>query len=326
MKIAIIGSGLAGLSTCYHLLQSKGNTIDLFYDSSQKHGASFAATGLLHPYPGPFMRSYPYYKGLIDQSMQIVRHMETHFGKQIILNEKVLRPLIPTIESSKKKILRRYPHLEQMDSRSEALPYSLLKQPYFTLDHSYTLDTPLYLKLLFDWIQSNGVKCMDQQIDHIDSLRKEYDRIIVCTGGQTPNIKGLPPIPLTLIKGQALDIQTKSMDASVSIAGKGYFCPTSSSNIWKLGATYEKQFTDPSPDLNKAFELIVQKASIYLNYPLEKAQVVGVQSGLRAFLPTKRPVTCYLDPQLILCCGLGSKGLLYHGHLGYQTAHLVGLI
>lgn len=326
MKIAVIGAGLAGLSTCYHLLQSKGHTIDLFYSPSQKHGASFAATGLLHPYPGPFMRSYPYYKGLIEHSMRIVRHMETHFDKQIVLNEKVIRPLIPTIASSKKKILRRYPHLEQMDSRTKDLPLSFLKQPYFTLDNSYTLDTPLYLKLLFDWIQSSGAKCIDQQIDHIDTMKKDYDRIIVCTGGQTPNIKGLPPLPLTLIKGQALDIKTDSMDTSISIAGKGYFCPTSSNNVWKLGATYEMQFTDAFPELNKAFELIVQKSNNYLNYPLEKDQVVGVQSGLRAFLPTKRPITCHLDPQLILCCGLGSKGLLYHGHLGYQTAHLVGFI
>src|SRR5690606_15119437 len=53
MKVAIVGAGYAGLSLCWHLLETRGVEVTVF-DEGSGEGASVASTGLLHPFPGKF--------------------------------------------------------------------------------------------------------------------------------------------------------------------------------------------------------------------------------------------------------------------------------
>lgn len=323
MKIAIVGAGLAGLSSCFHLSQHTPYSIDLFYDPNAIHGASSAAVGLLHPYPGPFMKSYTYYRHLIKCSINQVQQLERTYNQSLIINHTIYRPHVWTIQNSKNKIIRRNPLLKIIENYPPIKPLSWINRSSFELDIGYTIDTPLYLKLLLQFAKDNQIKLQNEQVTDLLSLEKQYDIVVWCIGDRFNKVLNMPHLPLTLIKGQALHLNMPSMDQSISIAGKGYFCPTGDPSIWCLGATYEKEYTSSAPDPVVAIESLKNKASLYLNLNFTNADITNIKSGVRAFLPTKRPAIAQITKKSFVYCGLGSKGLLYHAYLGKQIPKLI---
>ena len=83
MRIAIVGGGLAGLATCYHLLAIDRNLkIQLFEKEGIGAGASGASAGLLHPYTGSLAQLNWHAKPGMAATIQLLDTVAQAIGKE----------------------------------------------------------------------------------------------------------------------------------------------------------------------------------------------------------------------------------------------------
>ena len=76
MNVAVVGAGIAGLAVTWHLLNI-GAQVTVF---ESVEGASYASTGLLHPYPGKkALKTH-----LADEGMQAAAKREKNSSKFVL--------------------------------------------------------------------------------------------------------------------------------------------------------------------------------------------------------------------------------------------------
>ena len=92
-KIAIIGSGFAGLALSFYLTREKQRDfdIDLFYDQDIEKSASGVSTGLLSPYSGMYVTSVDGALLAFEELCSLVRILEETEENDIFLSQGIFR-------------------------------------------------------------------------------------------------------------------------------------------------------------------------------------------------------------------------------------------
>ena len=254
MRLAVIGGGLAGVASAYHLVKASPKPIQLtlYEGSSLGAGASGAAAGLLHPYNGKGRLLWRG-KEALDEAKQLVHAAEgASEGETGIWNRELMRPALT--DKQNKDLLK--PEVQHEDGiRNITHEEALALVPGLQLPSTcggilldgLVINVETYLKALWAAVvkaaeaRSDGSEVrliLDRAV--IESLKKldpqmELDGIVVATGaaaGMIEEVKGSSiPSLLTLSLGYSLTLEPKE-----GAREQGMLYPSSSPCL--LGQTY----------------------------------------------------------------------------------------
>ncbi|NGX45722.1 MAG: hypothetical protein K940chlam2_00901, partial [Chlamydiae bacterium] len=179
----------------------------------------------------------------------------------------------------------------------------------FWIDSGFTVDIPAYLSGLWDYLKAQGAHLEKQTIDSLEAL-KEFDQVIIAAGAGTLRFPECKELPLQLLKGQTLLMEGEP-SYPTSALGPGYLAHRSPGDHFEIGATYEREFEDVLPDLEKAKALLKAPLAQFG----QEAKIIGCKAGIRVTVQgPRRPIIKRLDARTHLFTGLGSRGLLYHAY------------
>ncbi|OGN55902.1 MAG: hypothetical protein A3D96_00450 [Chlamydiae bacterium RIFCSPHIGHO2_12_FULL_44_59] len=272
MKVAIIGAGLAGLASAWHLLQEGGVDVTVF-DGGR--GASWASTGLLHECPGK--------KALPTNGAK-----EGMASAIDLLNSVSKRR--PVYEKS--GILRFAVNEEQKKAfQGDAI----------WLPDGISVYPRIYLEELKK--ECSEATFIQKNIPCLDALHG-FDAHVIAAGIGTALFFDLP---MKKTIGQMLVCRCKKR-LPYAILAKAHITPTEEPQICLVGSTYEH--TD-QPHPHKALALLEQAAFVYpeakefdvldIRTGVRCSPMVGHQPILQR----------YGDTTWVFA-GLGSRGLIYH--------------
>lgn len=202
---------------------------------------------------------------------------------------------------------------------TEAHPH-LLPLPSYFLYNSYTVDCKLYLKGLYKACIANGCVFELAEIDSLDALI-HFDHSIVATGAFTHSIQQAKNVPITVVKGQLLEVEAPAKDPlPYPIFSKGYIIPRSSN--WVMGATFERKFTtlDSNPPYAESIlrKMISSFSPYYSTLPM-----ICCKAGARATTKDHRPLILEIGSKAHCITGFGSRGLLYHALLAEMAGEKI---
>ncbi|MGR3911873.1 MAG: FAD-dependent oxidoreductase [Candidatus Rhabdochlamydia sp.] len=276
-RIAVVGSGLAGLSAAYAL--SSLCKVVIFDHKGVGGGASGIAAGLLHPYAGKkgllsweskeaLMKA----KALIDQAEKALGVPTAHRGG-ILREGLITSPLSDVISLGENK------HL---------------------ITSGWTVFSSLYLQGLWRLCEQNGV---DFEPKEITSLRdvQQFDGCVIAVGAGIRFFKEFEGLNLGFVKGQLLTCHFPTI-LERSISSTIYTALSQNPYECHIGATYERDFIHEEPCLETATRLLKP------SYP-----IIECRSGIRV---TNRahyfPILHQIGKFQYVITALGSRGLLYH--------------
>jgi len=308
MKVAIIGAGLAGLSTCWHLCQFPLIQTTLFDPKGIGGGASGIAAGLLHPFPGKrALRSWDAAKG-IQETRILIEISEKTLNRSVCEVTGIFRPAVTT--QQKKDFSVR----AKEDEDAQWLEHSDFG-PGLWIRHGITLYSRLYLDGLWNACQTKGAAMIQHAISSLQDL-DAFDAIILAAGFET--LRFAPHLPLQVTKGQTLICRWPER-LPFSLVSQGHIAPTENPSFCHIGSTYEHDYFSLEPDQSVILELIEKTAKFYP--PVRDFDVIEVRAGARISRPKGyRPIVEKLNIKTWVFTGLGSRGMLYHAWLGKQLA------
>lgn len=303
--IAVIGAGLAGLASAYHL--AKRHNVTLFDAKGIGAGASGIATGLLHPFAGA--RSKLNWRGweALGATLSLIREVEPFGDKPIIRHVGMTRfgdrPQFFELSKSEKRV-----HPLTANELTKKFPICA-NGPGIYIEDAYAIDTPAYLTALFAASQKRGVSLVIKEIKEL----KGFDEYVVTAGAWTQSIVELSSLPIKPHKGQLLIMKNPGIDEPIN--GQVYAVPDKEGHLI-VGATFEKDYSSEMPDIQAAKGEILPKAKSMIP---TLDEVIECRASLRCSSPNHLPICKKVAPHTTVLTALGSKGLLYHALLALEV-------
>lgn len=321
MNIAIIGAGFSGIAIAWHLMHRDGNRVTLFDAKGIGAGASGIAAGLLHPYAGLHCKLN--WKG--REGVQATKKLLDAAGESVYATTGLMRiALNETAEKDYASCAERYPEevvwLEPQETQT-LIPQAV-RRPAIFIKPAITVHSDRYLQALWAKIEGQFIQA---EISSLGELHN-FDRIIVANGAMAGRIKELSDIPITLVKGQILELSWPQHlpPLPLPLNSQAYIMMTPGNRSCLVGATYERDFSSVQPDAAAAAADLLPKA-LAMVPGLKDAQIIGCRAAVRASAPYHRPYLKRLDGRCWVLTGMGSKGLLYHALFAQQLVDEITL-
>jgi glycine/D-amino acid oxidase-like deaminating enzyme len=277
--IAVIGAGFAGLAAALKL--SDHFKVTLFDAKGVGAGASGAACGLLHPYPGEHGRVSWEADEAMEEARALLHIAEEELGTPV---------------ASYTGILKEGACIGAIGDRDDV--ERLGENKYF-IKSGITVFTSLYCQGLLKAFLKRGGLFKIRDIQNLDELAA-FDQIIIATGVGIKRFPECSHLKLSFVKGQALTCRVAE-PLSYSISGKRSLVMTEKPHLIHLGSTYERDSLVPTPE-----------TAIQLLKP--DSEVLECRFGIRVMNPAHYfPIIEQVSPKAIALTAFGSRGLLYHG-------------
>ncbi len=316
MKIAIIGAGFSGMAVAWHLLEAFKAQITFFDSAGIGGGASGIAAGLLHPYAGLHcklnwngLEGYEAAYNLLTAAAHV--HPAPVFCKsgliRIALDEANLKDYAFCAAS--------HPMVKML-STDEVLKLvpGAVSRPGIYIESALTVYSEAYLQSLWKLCLKKESRLELAAICSLEDL-SEFDLIVVSAGAATLNIKELSHLPLSIVKGQLLEVEWPEQlpIPSAPVNSQAYIVMNLDKRSCIIGATYERTVANDKPNLQKAIHEIIPKAAAMIP-ALKEAKIFNCRSALRASTPDHKPYLKKINSKCWVLAGMGSKGLLYHAY------------
>ncbi len=295
MQIAVVGAGLAGLGVSYFLLK-KGCRVTLFDEKGIGAGASKIEIGLCHPYIGRSGKPSKHAKEAMKLTLELIQEAEKKTGEVLVDLQGILRVDWKPHEM--------YSDLEEKDSN-------------ILIRSGLTVFLRRYVKALYQAM--TGIKFVQKKITDESEL-KEFDLVIFSAGYGTKNL--FKDLEFNYVKGQVVFLDSEGGPNLTLMKAHGHMSPIQG-NLYQIGSTYEHDFLDDKPDLERAISCMKQKIDAFLP-DLKNVNFKNSEAGVRVtsqegYLPIIKKV----GEKSFVFSGLGSRGLLYHAYYGRLLADMV---
>ncbi len=313
MKIAVIGGGFCGLA-CSWYLSEKADVV--LYDQQKiGAGASGLQAGLLHPYAGPkAMVSWQAHAALAE-SIILLDIANKAKGSAVYSARGILRPQIASMDFTESL---KYPDVSSWDAK-ECLAHipKLASLPGLFIHSGITVNCPAYLEGLWLACQQKNVIFKQATILNPSDITG-YDYIVFTVGAGLNKLMSIEHPPISLIKGQALQLEWPYKDPLPFAVNAGIqFSQIEPTSVW-AGATYERNWTHDGPD-KKAEDEIRRKIALF-SPEFSKLALRATWTSFRAATNDKKPFITHTEPNIYCLGGMGSKGLLYHAYMAKKLS------
>lgn len=300
MKIAIIGSGLAGMGAAYYLQELFPNASFTFFDKDGLGGAtSRIATGLLHPYPGKHARLSKDGHEAYQMTLELINVASKHTSLKIVDKSPI-----------EKVVLDDDHFLDQYDDVEKIAP------DRYVIKSAATVFTQNYIEGLYASIKNKEFK--EEKVEDIHEL-DTFDVVIIAAGFGVKDF-ALKDILVRYNKGQVLKARYA---LNRGLLGGGYIAKTIDPDIVHVGSTYEREELSFEPRKEKAIALIKKHMQPF--FPdFDNMQFIDCKAGIRVTSSVNNlPIVKRLSEKKYLFTALGSRGLLYHAFYGKKLAEIV---
>ncbi len=320
-KIAIIGAGFSGLSTCWHLLNQGGCEVLIFDKKGIGGGASGMAAGLLHPYAGAHAKLNRLGLEGMAATHQLLKVAERQLGKAVAQNSGILRIALDDAQKTDYQLCAsKFSDVDWWEEdQIQGIVPGIVDKPGIWIKQGLAVNCSLYLQGLWQACRDKGATL---EIDDIKdfNLLNSFDAIVITAGA---GIQALATLKLSHVKGQLIEFGWPNLPPlPMPVNSYVYMVKHPSKNSCFAGATYERQFTDDVPDPTKATaEILPQVQSLFPSFT--SLEVLGCQSGIRVFNPNHQPSFGKITDKVWFLTGMGSKGLLYHALYGEKLAQAI---
>lgn len=321
MNIAIVGAGFAGMATAWNLLQHSCS-VTFFDRVGIGGGASGVSAGLVHPFSGLHAKlNRRGFEGMCA-AQKLFRVSEETLGRKVSRQTGLLR--VALTEQQKKDYAKCAKACSEVKAVSvvecsRILP-SIVPAEGIWIPSGLVVNSPLYLQGLWEACKSKGAKLVIEEIKTLEQLHS-FDIVLIAMGAASNTLPGLEDLPLSKIKGQVIEsLWPESLPPlTVPVSSQAYLLMSlavdsperSEKKSCLLGATFERDFPDERPDLNKALKELIPKIDpIFPQF--KQFPIIDCRVGIRASTPHHHPLIKKVGRNCWVFTGLGSKGLLYH--------------
>jgi len=302
MRIAVIGSGFAGLGAAYFLLEA-GAEVTIFEKDHVGAGASGVASGLLHPYPGLSARRSLKAEEALLVAKELIKVAENHTPKMVATQSGILR-----------KSMGEEQHARLISHGIEYGDVELQQDDLFLIHSGITVVSENYLEGLSSALRERGVLFVTKEVQSLGEL-DNYDHVVVAAGYGIQDFEECKHLKVKFLKGQALTLKGIPPHEK-SFISRGYIAHVGSKVRFEIGSTYEKDFQTVAPDIEKAKTLLQDKLEL-----CKEAEILDCRSAIRVCSQGHyAPIIEKVGEKLSVFTGLGSRGLLYHGLYGRMLA------
>jgi glycine/D-amino acid oxidase-like deaminating enzyme len=311
MKIALIGSGFAGLACCWHILGRLPQAqCTIFSDRPLEKTASGVSAGLLHRFAGMHAKKNWQADAAFAAAERLLGAVGTegmtHFKQPILrlpVNERQREAFAELVAT------------ENTVSWAGNLSWLPEEKKAIWIEDGYSVLSLPYLQALKKHCLEKGALCVEKRVTSLDELAN-FDKIVIAAGMGVKDF--FPDLILNPTKGQLLTLERpKEWVLASPLNRKSYLIP--SEHTLLAGATYEHHFASEEPDVEVAKAEILPSLIEILPI-LQKAKILSCKAGVRASTPNHRPILLHPSERCFVVGALGSKGLLYHAWLGEQLA------
>lgn len=323
-KIAIIGSGIAGCSTAYHLAKN-GHVVEIFeIESEISSGASGNPLAAL--YPRFNLNNEPlnllnfssfYYADRFYKSLDCDGYFETGIGFKI--NDKRTESWI-----KKLKVLNREDLFSFSDNQNKT---GLKDFKGVIFNHGGYIDPKKINQSLLDNENIKihlchefknfeiGSSSVTLRID--DNNQYTFDYLVLAHGSGLINFSN----DLSLSKGQLVAAKI-SNSIKMPINSSGYILPAKDGLNW-IGASYDHQFKNLDVDEDKLKKMIAFQEDQY--GVKNNSQQYDSRAQIRTVSKNKLPIVGKYkqNEKIIMLGGFGSRGFCYGPILGDHVASII---
>jgi glycine/D-amino acid oxidase-like deaminating enzyme len=299
MKIAIIGSGFAGVALCYYL-QKKQCSVTIYDKGGVASGASGIASGLIHPYVGEEIKRSLLADEAISETKGLIDIAEKYRNKTLSDFSGIER--IAQNESQRAAMME---HTQNFNDISH------IEGNRFLIKSGGAVQTDPYLHALFSVCEQEGAALHKKEVERLQELQG-FDAIIVAAGVGIFGFQEFSAFRLDTTRGQSLLCRWPCSlpPLSRSLIGKGYLAK-GVEGMYSAGATYERGTRSQEPDLESALKALTPK--IETLYPGLVLDPIEVKAGIRVTSKGHYfPLIGKVKDNIWVMTGLGSRGLLYH--------------
>jgi len=329
MKIAVIGSGFAGLATAWHLLSNQSTRdpvqITIFDDLGVGGQASGIAAGLLHPFAGLHAKLNRFGKEGFKSSSKLLEASSKAFGADVYKQSGLLRLSLTASQCQDylkcSKLNDNVDFLTPLECRQLVPCISAISGIH--IKEAITVFTKNYLEGLFLSCQQMGATFEHVKIESLNDLN-HFDLVVVTAGMGTNLFLELKSMPITFLKGQILELEwpKEIKPLSIPISSQSYIVMSQDMKSCIVGATFEKQFSSLFEDPGFAESDIMPKV-IALIPALSKAKIMNCKAAIRVSTRDHLPIIKKIHDRLFVFTGLGSKGLLYHSYYAEKLCEMI---
>lgn len=322
-RIAVVGGGLAGLSTTFHLLNStervarkRGGDSSLIHvtvfdpaPQGTSLGASAVAAGLLHPFtPRVKKKAWQALKGM-DATLALVEEAQKFAEAPLIQRPGILRfamteKQVGDIKVAKNRFPRELDLLSSVDLFRN-LPDPPLNKRGVLQKYGALVDTPAYLRALWAACTASGrALWVQERVPAFEDLFSDFDCVILCAGAASKAVSNLAHLPILPCRGQNIRfrprLSTTRPPPYPLISGKYIIPDVFSETPGDLiaGATFEYCQDDVTeresmdyasnllaPDVERAYEELEKPLSALSPMLGELYEAVEAVAGVRALPP-----------------------------------------
>ena len=323
-KIAIIGSGIAGCSTAYHLAKN-GHVVEIFeIESEISSGASGNPLAAL--YPRFNLNNEPlnllnfssfYYADRFYKSLDCDGYFETGIGFKI--NDKRTESWIKKLKALNREDLFSFSDNQNKtglkDFRGVIFNHGGYIDPK-KINQSLLDNENIKIHLRHEFKNFEiGSSNVTLRID--DNNQCDYDYLVLAHGSGLINFSN----DLSLSKGQLVAAKI-SNSIKMPINSSGYILPAKDGLNW-IGASYDHQFKNLDVDEDKLKKMIALQEDQY--GVKNNSQQYDSRAQIRTVSKNKLPIVGKYkqNENIIMLGGFGSRGFCYGPILGDHVASII---
>lgn len=317
-NVAIIGAGIAGAS-CAASFARRGVDVHVFeQNSAPAMGASGNSIGLINPKPsvGDTLTGTLTTDGfgfILRRLKDLSRDHDLGFlqnGTCHLANTPVKQQRFEKLLTQRKwhpDHMRLLNATEASDLLGTHISYDALVYP----DGGQCNPKALTQALL---THKNITKHFNNAIQNINNIKKNYEKIIVCSGLSAISL--LVPfgktLPLQAMRGQTTLVRFHDKTIPMGIGYGGYCSATYTDGLAMIGATFDR--TRESADiLAEDDQENIKNFLIHCPDLGGQFDILGQWAGVRVTTPQRAPLFGHVTENISVCLALGSHGMTMSG-------------